>query len=361
MNFFTKSLALLVFGFFCASQSAAQRGNNVAQKPGEILTDVPPKINREARYLFYLHGRIVEQGRRPTHPLYGVYEYDQILDAFKQKDFVVISEQRKKDTDVEQYGKKIAEQVRRLLKAKVPPQNITVVGASQGSWMAMLASTYLANRKVNFVVVAACSADEGFLELVNLHGNVLSVYERSDLAGSCQKYRTDATGLGEYKEVELNTNLKHGFIYKPLKEWIDPTVAWAKSQSDAGGGKSLERELMRLQREVDAAETKRDFAALDRLLADGYIFTAPGGAVSDKKQLVEDIRNAAPEPEQTLEYDDVKVYDYGNSAVVNCLLTVKGRGKDGKDYTNRYRNTVTWVKRKDRWQMAAIHASRIRT
>ena len=114
-----------------------------------------------------------------------------------------------------------------MLEAGVPPEHITVVGASQGSWMAMLASTYLENRKVNFVIIAACSAEEGFLNLVNLHGNVLSIYERSDLAGSCQRYRTDATGLGEYKEVELNTGLKHGFIYRPMKEWIEPTVAWA--------------------------------------------------------------------------------------------------------------------------------------
>ena len=92
----------------------------------------------------------------------------------------------------------------------------------------MLVSTYLENPRVNFVIIAGCAADEGFLNLVNLHGNVLSIYERSDLAGSCQQYRRDATGLGDYKEVELNTGLRHGFIFKPLKEWIEPTVAWAQ-------------------------------------------------------------------------------------------------------------------------------------
>ena len=45
---------------------------------------------------------------------------------------------------------------------------------------------------------------------MNLHGNVLSIYERSDLAGSCRRVRDDATGLGHYKEVEINTGLKHG-------------------------------------------------------------------------------------------------------------------------------------------------------
>lgn len=92
----------------------------------------------------------------------------------------------------------------------------------------MLASTYLENPKLNFVFIAGCSADDGFLRLVNLHGNVLSIYERSDDAGSCRKFREDATGLGNYKEVATNTGLKHGFIYRPLTDWIEPIVKWAQ-------------------------------------------------------------------------------------------------------------------------------------
>jgi hypothetical protein len=81
---------------------------------------------------------------------------------------------------------------------------------------------------VNFVLIAACSADKGFLNTVNLHGNILSIYERSDVAHSCSDYRADGTGIGEWKEVELNTGLKHGFLYRPLNEWVEPTVAWAR-------------------------------------------------------------------------------------------------------------------------------------
>ncbi len=81
MSFFTKSLVLLIMSFFCVSQCTAQRKVDVVQKQGEILSDVPQKVDARARYLFYLHGKIVEQDRRPTSPQYGVYEYDQILAA----------------------------------------------------------------------------------------------------------------------------------------------------------------------------------------------------------------------------------------------------------------------------------------
>jgi hypothetical protein len=223
-----KPFALTLVILFCASQGAAQGGARAFGSRGVVLGDVPPKIDPKARYLFYLHGKIVEQGVRPTSPRFGVYEYEQILDTFGRGGFVVISERRQKDTDVEQYAAKVAGQVRLLLAAGVPARRVTVVGASQGSWMAMLASTYLKNRSLNFVIIAACSAEDAFLQMVNLHGNVLSIYERSDLARSCEKFRADATGLGDYQEVEVNTGLQHGFLYRPLKEWVEPTLAWAR-------------------------------------------------------------------------------------------------------------------------------------
>lgn len=196
---------------------------------GVILTAPPKKVDTSARYLFYLHGRIVERGRRPESPQYGFYEYDQILETFKQRGFVVISEQRREGTDVEQYAEKVAKQVRQLLKAGVSPRNITIVGASQGSYIAMLASTHLKNPDVNFVLMAGCTAEARYLSLVNLHGKVLSIYEQTDGAGSCEKYRADATGLSKYEELQLRTGLRHGFIYRPMIEWIDPTIAWARA------------------------------------------------------------------------------------------------------------------------------------
>jgi hypothetical protein len=210
-------------------QVAATYNPGITRAQGAILNDVPEKVDTKARYLLYLSGYIVEAGNtRPTSPRFGVYEYDKILETFEQSGFVVISEARKKDPDIEPYAKKVAGQLRRLLEAGVPPRQITVVGASQGSWIAMLASTYLKNRKVNFVLIAACSADDGFLQLVDLHGNVLFISERTDLPGSCQRFRADATGLGENKDVEVNTGLAHGFLFRPMKEWVEPTVAWAR-------------------------------------------------------------------------------------------------------------------------------------
>ena len=218
-----KLLVMSFVSLLCVSQV-------IAQKQGVVLSSAPREIDRNARYLFYVSGYIVAEGNtRPTSPRYGVYEYQEILDSFKQRGFVVISEARKQSREIEPYAAKVAAQVKQLLKAGVPAQNITVVGASQGSWIAMLVSTYTANRDVNFVFLSACTAEADILKLVDLHGNVLFISERTDLAGSCQRFRDDARGIRDYKAIEINTGLKHGYLYRPLKEWVEPAIEWAQA------------------------------------------------------------------------------------------------------------------------------------
>src|SRR5256885_13866297 len=82
----------------------------------------------------------------------------------------------------------------------------------------------------------------------------------------------------------------------------------AQGQSKGGQSRSVEQELMKLQRAEDEAESKQDSASLERLLSDDFIFTAPNGAISDKRKLINDVRNDEPDAEggQTISYDDVK-------------------------------------------------------
>jgi ketosteroid isomerase-like protein len=241
-----------------------------------------------------------------------------------------------------------------LLEAGVPPEHIAVVGASQGSWMTMLASTYLENRKVNFVIIAACSADEGFLDLVNLQGNVLSIYERSDLAGSCQKYRTDATGLGEYKEVELNTGLKHGFIYRPMKEWIEPAVAWAQRNTLD----EAEQAVRKIEGMYRDAVMQQDVAGVGRILADDFVATSSRGEIRDKAKEIDDIR---PSPDYKMEgfgLDDMNVRIFGDTAIVTGRSVLQVAFK-GQSSTSVFRYTRVYVKRDGRWHAVAQQLTRM--
>lgn len=211
------------------NQAAVARSAPVTTQ-GVLLTDIPEKIDPQARYLFFLHGKMVEdKGVHPVDKRFGVYEYEKILDAFKGEGFTVISEARSKGTDVEQYAGKVAGQINSLLKAGVTPQRITVLGASKGAIIAMLTSTLLKNRDVNFVLMDNCNrwVDRHFH--INLYGNVLSLYDADDqIGGTCRRFFEKAGGLNKNKEVVLRTGLGHGVLYKPLREWVDLAASWAR-------------------------------------------------------------------------------------------------------------------------------------
>jgi len=68
----------------------------------------PAKIDPAQRYLFHLHGKIIEdQGLPAISPVFGEYRYEEILEALENYGFVVISEQRPKDTDPAEYAQRV--------------------------------------------------------------------------------------------------------------------------------------------------------------------------------------------------------------------------------------------------------------
>ncbi|MBL7932129.1 MAG: alpha/beta hydrolase [Bacteroidia bacterium] len=185
------------------------------------------------RHVFYLHGRIVEiQGARAVDSTNGyvAYKYDDIIDSLKKAGFIVHSEVRAKNTNAGEYAGKIKKQVDSLLKKGVNPQDITVVGASKGSYIAMLVSSYCKNSDLNFVFMASCHPDiTKEIPDLEFYGNVLSIYEKSDIIGSsCVSVKNKSKHLGHYKELEINTGLRHGFLYKPIPQWLHPCISWAK-------------------------------------------------------------------------------------------------------------------------------------
>jgi hypothetical protein len=194
----------------------------------------PDSIDPAEQYLFYLHGKIIEdQGIPAISPDYGEFEYGEILEKLSGYGFVVISEQRPKNTDGVEYASRLTEQITTLLNAGVQAKNITVLGASKGAGIAIFVSQLLENKDINYVIMAICHADtlaELRQKQIPLHGNVLSIYDDSDeLAGSCQELFafSEGKGLSRYDEIVLNIGTGHGILYQPLDEWIIPAVRWA--------------------------------------------------------------------------------------------------------------------------------------
>ncbi|SHL21026.1 hypothetical protein [Flavobacterium chilense] len=189
--------------------------------------------HKDQRYIFFLHNKFIEENDLNTsHPEYGKAEYNEIINSFKKDHFIVLSEIRSKNTDPSAYAKKIVTQIKELLKKGITPDKITVIGTSKGGYIAQYVSTYLANPNVNFVFIGSVGkTDVEEIPQINFCGNILNIYEKSDVYGvsAIQRKESSKLKINHFKEIELNTNLKHGFLFKALDAWIVPCKKWANA------------------------------------------------------------------------------------------------------------------------------------
>ncbi|HEX6036405.1 alpha/beta hydrolase [Longimicrobium sp.] len=195
---------------------------------GAILGDVPAQVRPGARYVIYLHARIVEeQGLPAADERFGTYAYQQILDTLAASGADVIAEQRPPGTDFRAFGAHVADQVRRLMAAGVPAERIAVVGFSKGGAIAMVASALLQDPRIPFVFLASCGDWVRGRDDMDVRGRILSIYEASDELGtSCDPLFQQARAPGEHREIRIETGAGHGAFYRPRAEWLAPVLDW---------------------------------------------------------------------------------------------------------------------------------------
>jgi len=194
-----------------------------------ILFDIPNKEND--KFIFFLHNRFLEtHNLNESHPEFGRTEYEEIISEFKKSGFNVISEKRNGNVNAREYALKIVKQIDSLKNNGIDPDKITIVGTSKGGYIAQYVSTLANNPDLNFVFIASFrQSDIENIPDLNYCGNILTIYEKTDPFGvsAIERKENSSCDIKNFKEIELNTGLHHGFLFKPLEEWIQPTIKWA--------------------------------------------------------------------------------------------------------------------------------------
>ncbi len=118
-----------------------------------------------------------------------------------------------------------------------------------------------------------------------------------------------------------------------------------------------EQEILQTERRRFEAMVKGDLATLERILADDLQYTHSNGVFDTKASFIATLKSGE------LQYQGVTPEDlcarvYGSTAVVTgvSLMNVRVRGQQA---SFRVRFTDVYVKRDDRWQMVAWHATRL--
>jgi len=121
-------------------------------------------------------------------------------------------------------------------------------------------------------------------------------------------------------------------------------------------------DLTKLLNEFLAGASRNDPAVHERFWAEDVIYTGSGGRRRGKTDIMRDVRSApAPkpgDPTTTFSAEDVRIQQYGNTAIVAFRLvgtTVRGANTEVMNYLN----SGTFVKRNNKWQVVNWQSTRV--
>ena len=121
-------------------------------------------------------------------------------------------------------------------------------------------------------------------------------------------------------------------------------------------------ELTSLLREFLAGASRNDAAVHDRFWADDLIYTGSGGKRRSKADVMRDVRSAPAakptDPKTTYSAEDIRVQQYGNTAIVAFRL-VGTTVHDGKSDVSNFLNSGTFFKRNGKWQVVNWQATKV--
>ena len=106
-----------------------------------------------------------------------------------------------------------------------------------------------------------------------------------------------------------------------------------------------------------AAITTKDFAALEKLLADDLVYSHSTGVVDTKKSYI-DSQKSGVQKYISVDHSDPKVQLYGNTAVLTSGLKMHTETK-GTEQTASFRLIRVWAKKDGHWQLIAHQTTRL--
>ena len=129
--------------------------------------------------------------------------------------------------------------------------------------------------------------------------------------------------------------------------------------STAVRAESDEEVLTGMLNEFLAGASINDAAAHDRFWAEDLVYTSSKGLRFGKAEIMEgmssDSDSASEEPEVVYSAEDIRIRQYGDTAVVAFRLL--GSLQDGSGEVMQYLNTGTFVKRDGEWRVVAWQAT----
>lgn len=113
-----------------------------------------------------------------------------------------------------------------------------------------------------------------------------------------------------------------------------------------------------LEEKLQHAMLASDVDVLDELIADDLVWTMHTGFIGNKQYDLEAHRSGIFRYTK-LEISDRQIHPFSQDCVVVILKAEITGTLNGQAFSEPYRFTRVWLRRQDRWQIAAGHVSQI--
>ena len=142
-----------------------------------------------------------------------------------------------------------------------------------------------------------------------------------------------------------------------MKHLFAITILLAACGWAFGDPASDERELTKFVKDFNRAVLKADIDFLERLLHKDYVHHNQRGLAEKRSQYLEN-RKAGRVKYKALEWDEIKVRLYGDTAIVTGHSTAKGKDQQGA-FDDQRLFTCVFLRRDGRWQVVQTQATLI--
>lgn len=125
----------------------------------------------------------------------------------------------------------------------------------------------------------------------------------------------------------------------------------------AAGGllSDAEREVLEREQAIGRAVVGHDAKFMDEVWGDDFIYTGVRGEVKDKSQVLAEFKAGALRFSK-MEFDDIRVRAYGDTAIATGRALTEGTSPQGK-IDGQFRYTRVYVRRDGRWTLVAFQAT----
>jgi uncharacterized protein (TIGR02246 family) len=170
---------------------------------------------------------------------------------------------------------------------------------------------------------------------------------------------TSATQEPKVIFLKISTNremsMKRTWMWCLVGLLLMGSAAWSQDKKAAGG---TEKAVAALEQQWLQSQKANNPDLVAPLLADKFIMTGVDGKVTGK---AESLATAKATKYDSVDYDDVKVTVFGNTAIATGGFKAKGTDPSGKPLDAHERWTDTWVKMPNgQWQCVASHSSPVK-